>query len=153
MKCANCGYVNEDDFKFCGSCGVRLDRSLAGIPCSICGFVNEPNTTFCGGCGETIPRRMTDGASSSVDNRLAPQPSTIGKGHVIGGGIVTAIFSGVFYWSLIYTWEERVWRGTFLGQDIYETVTRRVDPAIQALFLAIAILGAIVMIYGLASKK
>ena len=26
MKCSNCGFVNKEEAKFCGSCGIKLEQ-------------------------------------------------------------------------------------------------------------------------------
>ena len=49
MKCANCGYENLSDMRFCGQCGTQL-----GQVCDTCGFTNPPDHRFCGQCGTQL---------------------------------------------------------------------------------------------------
>jgi class 3 adenylate cyclase/tetratricopeptide (TPR) repeat protein len=56
VKCANCGFENLPEMRFCGQCGTRL-----GQVCEVCSFVNPPEYRFCGQCGarlveEPVPR-------------------------------------------------------------------------------------------------
>ncbi len=46
MKCKKCN--NEDNYgrKYCRECGNRLGKN-----CLRCGFVNDDNDKYCGGCG------------------------------------------------------------------------------------------------------
>jgi ABC-type spermidine/putrescine transport system permease subunit II len=72
--------------------------------------------------------------------------------YVIGGGLMAAFFFGLFYWAINYTWTERV-RHEIMGYSYYETITRTIDPAIQALCLVAAIISLIVMVYGVLSRE
>jgi len=60
MVCSFCGTENRPENKFCGMCGVRLERRhaerrsaprAASLQCSACGTVNESGYKFCGNCG------------------------------------------------------------------------------------------------------
>ena len=73
--------------------------------------------------------------------------------YLVGGGLIAAVFFGMFYWATTYTWTEQVWHEIFMGYGYYETVTRTIDPAIQALFLVVAIIGLVAMVYGALSRK
>jgi len=74
-------------------------------------------------------------------------------GYIVGGGLVTAVCFGVFYWAANYTWTERVWHEIYMGYGYWENVTRTIDPAIQALFLVGAVIGLIAMVFGIVSRK
>jgi len=52
MKCQNCQFENPEGMKFCGRCGMEIERF-----CPSCNFVNPPQFAFCGNCGHdlTIP--------------------------------------------------------------------------------------------------
>jgi len=65
---------------------------------------------------------------------------------------MAAFFFGLFYWAITYTWTERI-RHEIMGYEYYETVTRAIDPAIQALCLVAAIISLIAMVYGILSRE
>jgi Double zinc ribbon len=79
MLCTFCGTENRPENKFCGMCGVRLERRQAdrraqrntNVKCSSCGNINEPGYKFCGMCGTRIERRLNDrrGNEFSEQNR------------------------------------------------------------------------------------
>jgi class 3 adenylate cyclase/tetratricopeptide (TPR) repeat protein len=54
MKCAACGADNKAGRRFCGQCGVSLQRL-----CASCGAANEDGERFCGDCGSPL-----DGAAA-----------------------------------------------------------------------------------------
>ena len=68
MLCTFCGTENRPDNKFCGMCGVRLERRQTdrrlqrnpNVKCASCGNINEPGYKFCGMCGTRIERRLND---------------------------------------------------------------------------------------------
>lgn len=68
MICTFCGTENPQGNRFCGMCGVRLERRKTerrteqreSQPCSGCGHVNEPWNKFCGMCGVRVDRRMQE---------------------------------------------------------------------------------------------
>ena len=77
MICSFCGTENRDGNKFCGICGVRLERRRterrvrnegAHLSCASCGHVNDQGYKFCGMCGTRIDRRMAErrGAADTV---------------------------------------------------------------------------------------
>ena len=77
MQCTFCGTENRPEYKFCGMCGVRLERrqaerrvrqSGAGMKCSSCGYQNEPGLKFCGMCGTRSERRVQDRRGSGSTN-------------------------------------------------------------------------------------
>ncbi len=67
--------------------------------------------------------------------------------------MTAAIFFGLLYWAVNYTYTERVWHEMFLGYGYWEETTHTLDPAIQAFFLVIAMIGLIAMLFGAVSKK
>jgi hypothetical protein len=80
MLCTFCGTENRPEYKFCGSCGVRLERrqlerrkdtSGMSTKCEGCGHVNEPGMKFCGMCGTRIERRMVERRGASDEARAA----------------------------------------------------------------------------------
>ena len=69
MICGFCGTENREGNKFCGMCGVRMERRKterrvrsegAHLSCASCGHVNEQGYKFCGMCGTRIDRRVAD---------------------------------------------------------------------------------------------
>lgn len=69
MICNFCGTENRDGNKFCGICGVRLERRKADrraqdnssyLRCEACGHMNESGYKFCGMCGTRIDRRVAE---------------------------------------------------------------------------------------------
>ena len=70
MICTFCGGENREGNRFCGMCGVRLERRKAerrangtdgkSTECGSCGHLNEPGYKFCGMCGERVDRRTLD---------------------------------------------------------------------------------------------
>lgn len=80
MLCTFCGTENSLDNKFCGMCGVRLERRQAerrglqrnnSLKCPSCGHVNEPGQRFCGMCGSRIDRRALERRAASPDQPRA----------------------------------------------------------------------------------
>jgi hypothetical protein len=49
MQCPKCQFENPEGIKFCGQCGVKLERI-----CSSCNSSNPPNFRFCGQCGQKL---------------------------------------------------------------------------------------------------
>ena len=95
MLCTFCGTENRPEYKFCGSCGVRLerrqmerrtDKSGVSSKCESCGYVNEPGMKFCGMCGTRVDRRIAErrGASdearaAAIANAQLPSPQVAGR--------------------------------------------------------------------------
>ena len=95
MLCTFCGTENRPEYKFCGSCGVRLerrqmerrkDKSGVSTKCESCGHVNEPGMKFCGMCGTRVERRIAErrGASdearaAAIANAQLPSPEAAGR--------------------------------------------------------------------------
>ncbi|MSU34157.1 MAG: zinc-ribbon domain-containing protein [Pedosphaera sp.] len=42
MRCPKCHHENQDEMKFCGEYGTKLER-----PCARCGASNPPAHRFC----------------------------------------------------------------------------------------------------------
>ena len=91
MLCTFCGTENRPEYKFCGSCGVRMERrqverrsrQSGSAKCSGCGHVNEPGMKFCGMCGTRVDRRiderrgMSDASrAAAIANAQLPSPET-----------------------------------------------------------------------------
>src|SRR5262249_40722003 len=69
MQCAFCGTENRPEYKFCGMCGVRLERRKAerrvsprgvSVKCDSCGHPNELSFKFCGMGGARLERRLEE---------------------------------------------------------------------------------------------
>src|SRR2546423_5622033 len=80
MICSFCGSDNHPEYRFCGMCGVRMERRKmerrtndgAKIKCSACGHVSGPGYKFCGMCGARSDRRVAERRESGPgDNAIA----------------------------------------------------------------------------------
>lgn len=79
MQCAFCGTENRPEHKFCGMCGVKLERRVAerrvqsgvSIKCDSCGHMNEPGLKFCGMCGARVERRIQERRGTGSDQARA----------------------------------------------------------------------------------
>ncbi|MGD8948989.1 MAG: AAA family ATPase, partial [Desulfobacterales bacterium] len=66
MKCPKCQFENPEGIKFCGECGVKLERL-----CPRCNSLSPSNYKFCGECGESllsdkeIPEQKSDNDEQS----------------------------------------------------------------------------------------
>jgi hypothetical protein len=68
MICTFCGTENPQENRFCGNCGVRLERrkterrtqTRENAICADCGHANEAGYKFCGMCGERIDQRTQE---------------------------------------------------------------------------------------------
>jgi len=77
MICTFCGGENRAENRFCGMCGVRIERrnkerrtnQAGSAKCPSCGHQNEPGYKFCGLCGTRIERRMQDRRATSDEAR------------------------------------------------------------------------------------
>src|SRR5947199_1475531 len=89
MICTFCGSENRAENRFCGMCGVRLERrtterranQMGSLKCPSCSHVNDPGYRFCSMCGSRIERRVLDrrGADdqsrgTALANGPLPQP-------------------------------------------------------------------------------
>jgi hypothetical protein len=95
MLCTFCGTENRPDHKFCGICGVRLERRQAdrrshqggvSTKCTGCGYVNDPGLKFCGMCGTRVERRLQDRRgnadgprAAAIANAQLPSPEARGR--------------------------------------------------------------------------
>jgi hypothetical protein len=96
MQCAFCGTENRPGYKFCGMCGVKLERRHAerrerqnglGKKCASCGEANEPEVKFCVMCGTRLERRVQerrghDGGqtrAAAIANAQLPPPEVAGR--------------------------------------------------------------------------
>lgn len=90
MICTFCGTENPWGNRFCGMCGVRLERRKSerridhkeSTTCPDCGHVNEAGHKFCGMCGikvdrRSLQRREANGASraKAMANAQLPTPN------------------------------------------------------------------------------
>jgi len=105
MLCTFCGTENRPEYKFCGSCGVRLerrqlerrkDKSGVSTKCESCGHVNEPGMKFCGMCGTRIERRTAERRGASEEARAAAianaqLPSPEAGGRKVARASATAV--------------------------------------------------------------
>jgi membrane protease subunit (stomatin/prohibitin family) len=61
IRCSQCGTLNPETAKFCGSCGAQLGAPQpqpqpqpAGVACPSCGTQNAPGARFCSNCGTQL---------------------------------------------------------------------------------------------------
>jgi len=120
--------------------------------CPVCGAGIPPHSSFCLNCGAKLSESRVGVNSTLASSVPSRQLSEVRREYVIGGGLMAAFFFGLFYWAINYTWTERV-RHEIMGYSYYETITRTIDPAIQALCLVAAIISLIVMVYGILSRE
>lgn len=125
MKCQRCDAGNRDGVRYCEYCGAPFD--VAAPPLAM--------------------------PSIYPVSYFPPVAPGIRTGWLVGGGLIAAIFFGLFYWAVNYTWTERVWHDLGYGIGYWENVTRSVDPSIQGVILVLAIFGLIAMAYGVVSKR
>lgn len=106
MLCTFCGTENGPDNKFCGMCGVRLERRKAerrgrhdNMKCQSCGHTNEQGQKYCGMCGSRVDRRALErrGAAlvqpraTAIANAQLPTPEAPGRSSEAGPAAVAAV--------------------------------------------------------------
>lgn len=95
MICTFCGTENRPGNRFCGMCGVRLERRKAerragesgSRKCPSCAFENESGHRFCGMCGIRVDRRaherrgaVESSRATAVAHAQLPTPEPRGDG-------------------------------------------------------------------------
>src|SRR5215472_15623658 len=91
MLCTFCGTDNRPENKFCGMCGVRLERrkvdrrrvhqSSASSKCPSCDHVNEHGHKFCAMCGGRVDRRVSERRTSADEQ---PRAAAIANAQIPG---------------------------------------------------------------------
>ena len=84
MICTFCGTENPKENRFCGMCGVRLERRKAerrvtqrgSVTCSGCGHVNELGFKFCGMCGVRVDQRVQERRAANEASRATAVANT-----------------------------------------------------------------------------
>lgn len=66
VHCADCGYENTADAKFCSQCGTSM-----GITCPVCSTVAEPGARFCSNCGASLQEESPVSTLTSQPEDLA----------------------------------------------------------------------------------
>lgn len=105
MQCAFCGTENRPEYKFCGMCGVKLERRQAerrvqpigvSTKCPSCGHRNEGGLKFCGMCGTRVERRLQERRAGSpelragaVANAQLPTPEAAGRAKPLRAPVST----------------------------------------------------------------
>lgn len=126
------------------------------MKCPVCGAENPHNNKYCGDCGEILLRPVTQPYVDTLSHPgVPPSPSSgnVRMEYIVGGGLTTAIFFGLFFWAINFTYTEQVWHELPYIGGYWTTVTHTIDPAIQAFLLVVAIVGLIAMVYGMLSRK
>lgn len=72
MTCAQCGFANEAEARFCGGCGAELSRL-----CAACEFANRPDRAYCGQCGQSLSAGA-ETSGSDQEERDTP-PTSVAK--------------------------------------------------------------------------
>jgi hypothetical protein len=90
MLCTFCGTDNRPENKFCGMCGVRLERrkverrvhqSSASAKCPSCDHVNEQGHKFCAMCGARVDRRVSERRTGADEQ---PRAAAIANAQIPG---------------------------------------------------------------------
>lgn len=84
MICTFCGTENPPTNRFCGMCGVRMERRKAerrvrpsgSAKCPACSHMNEPGYKFCGMCGERVDRRIQERRGAAGKSRATAAASS-----------------------------------------------------------------------------
>ncbi|HLJ85450.1 MAG TPA: zinc ribbon domain-containing protein [Candidatus Angelobacter sp.] len=87
MTCIFCSTENRPENRFCGACGVLLERRRAARKsnqeaetlCPFCGNVNERGYKFCGQCGARMERRAQE--NSVPIEKLEDAPRAAAKAN------------------------------------------------------------------------
>ena len=84
MRCPVCHHDNSEGAKFCGECGMKLERL-----CTRCGTGNPPANKFCHQCGQPL-----DTARPMVEGHPASPPRVIPAGERRQATVVFSDLSG-----------------------------------------------------------
>lgn len=84
MTCTFCGSENRPENRFCGMCGVRMERRqyerrsshTENLRCAACNHVNEAGHRFCGMCGARVDRRVKERRGSGVPAQASASEGT-----------------------------------------------------------------------------
>jgi len=95
MKCPKCQFENPEGQRFCGDCGVKLERI-----CPECSFSNPPRYKFCAECGRSLiepapPLLDTSRPASYTPKHLADQILTSRSALEGERKLVTVLFADV----------------------------------------------------------
>ena len=115
MRCAACGAENRAGRRFCGRCGVSLERL-----CAQCGTPNDADERFCGGCGsplDAVAGATPRGVETSViaPEALAARAPAAERRHV------TVLFSDLVGFTSLSQQRD--------AEDVRELLTRYFDSA------------------------
>ena len=76
MQCPKCQFENPEGIKFCGECGVKLERL-----CPSCYSSSPPSFKFCGECGHKLDVPVeTPPKDLSFDEKLTKIQKYLPKG-------------------------------------------------------------------------
>lgn len=105
MLCTFCGTENRQENKFCGMCGVRLERRKAerrvrqdSMKCQSCGHINELGHKFCGMCGSRVDQRALERRAAvpeelratAIANAQLPTPEATGHQSKLASPLVAS---------------------------------------------------------------
>ena len=76
MKCPKCEFENPSGIKFCGKCGVKLEKL-----CPRCNFSNPPEFEFCGECGYTLTKQVAEPTPAIALACGGPDPTSFTDGR------------------------------------------------------------------------
>ena len=54
MKCSKCGFENQENNKYCVSCGAVLEEKVEKSFCYNCGSENPVDSKYCVSCGQSL---------------------------------------------------------------------------------------------------
>jgi len=77
MKCLKCNYFNKEGFKFCESCGTRLELLLQEESCDSCNKPNPSNFKFCKYCGVAKRSTKTINPAVGISSEPTPNPASL----------------------------------------------------------------------------
>lgn len=87
IKCPNCNMELEDDVKFCGNCGQKIEKAVV---CQNCGQQNSADYAFCRNCGAPFSN-IADVSAKPEKDALPKKPFKLSKKAVTIGSVCIAL--------------------------------------------------------------
>lgn len=90
MRCAQCGFENEGDARFCGNCGTTISITTAIPPapavppglnliyCPRCRAGNEANSRYCSSCGMSFTVTTENQPRSGMNTSMTVKQTSAG---------------------------------------------------------------------------
>jgi len=73
MQCSRCRSDNENDARFCATCGALLRAAPLPAPCPACGRENAAGANFCVACGTNLRQRRVTPHTAESPAARAPE--------------------------------------------------------------------------------